>query len=174
MRATATIPAGSDIFFAASERVCSAAGTAGEKFIAETAEDVIGPLGVVIPKGSVASGTVVSRSDSKKDKAVLRIESLTIRGRTYNLTSEVTDVELDNVRTGSRAAPAKVIAGAGIGAILGRVLGGSTTSTVIGAAAGGAAGGVVANRTTRVDQCIPAGGHMTARLTEPLRVSLSE
>ena len=175
MRATAMIPAGSELVFSASEKVCSASGTVGDRFIAETAEDVIGPLGVVIPKGSVASGEIVSRSKNpRKQDAVLRIQSLKVNGRTYNVSSEVTDAQLDNVRTGSKAAPAKVIAGAGIGAILGRILGGSTQSTVIGATGGAAAGGVVASRSKRTDRCIPVGGRINARLTEPLRVSLTE
>ncbi|MEO8576309.1 MAG: glycine zipper 2TM domain-containing protein [Gemmatimonadales bacterium] len=175
MRATATLPAGSELVLSASERVCSATGTVGDRFIAETAEDVVGPLGVVIPRGSVASGVIVSRSTNpKRSDAVLRIQSLTVRGRTYDVASEVTNMQLDNVRTGSKAAPTNVIVGAGLGAILGRVIGGNTRATVIGAAGGAAAGAVVASRSTRSDRCIPSGGRINARLSEPLRISMAE
>ena len=130
MRATAMIPAGSELIFSASEKVCAANATVGDRFNAETAEDLIGPLGVVIPKGALASGEIVSRGNNKQD-AVLRIQSLTVRGRTYSMSSETTDAQLDNIRTGK-------------------------------------------GRTKRVDRCVPAGGRINARLTEPLRVSLTE
>lgn len=155
------------------QRVCSGTTSVGDQFSTHLTEDIVGPLGIVIPKGSIATGQVISASNPG-ETPVVRIESLTVRGRTYKLGSEVTYTQLDKVRTGSRAAPAKVIAGAGIGAILGRVIGGNAKSTVIGAATGAAAGAVVSNRTARFDRCIPNDGRINARLTEPLRVALSE
>ena len=171
---SAMIPAGSELSFAADERICTNTGDVVDRFSARLTEDVVGPIGVVIPKGSTATGLVAAGGNASNPKGAIHIQSLTFGGRTYSLSSEVTGAKLDKVRTRSKAAPAKVIAGAGVGAILGRVIGGNTTSTVIGAATGAAAGAVVANRTTGFDRCVPSGGLITARLTEPLRVALGE
>ena len=170
------IPVGSELTFASDDRICTSTGNVVGRFSTRLAEDIIGPLGVVIPKGSIATGLVAAGGSGSSDnpERAIHIQSLTVGGRTYDLSSEVTHAEFDKVRTRSRTSPAKVIAGAGLGAILGRVLGGNATSTVIGAAGGAAAGAVVANRTTGFDRCVPSGGLITARLTEPLRVALSE
>jgi uncharacterized protein YcfJ len=68
----------------------------------------------------------------------------------------------------------KVAAGAAIGAVLGQIFGHKTKSTVIGAAAGGAAGAVVASRNANYDGCVPSGGRITIRLTEPLTIQATE
>ncbi|HEX2722191.1 MAG TPA: hypothetical protein VHM24_04690 [Gemmatimonadaceae bacterium] len=129
----------------------------------------------MIPKGTLVSGQITSIMPYRKkgDAIKFRIDSMTLAGRTYSVASEVTRVELDKVRTGRNSA-GKVAAAAGVGAVLGQVLGRDARSTIIGAAGGVMAGAVVANRTGRVDQCVPEGGHITATLTEPLKVTLSE
>ena len=173
---SAMIPVGSELTFASDDRICTSTGNVVGRFSTRLAEDIVGPIGVVIPKGSIATGLVAAggTASSENPERSIHIQSLTFGGRTYNLSSEVTDAELDKIRTRSKSAPVKLIAGAGIGAILGQVIGGDVTSTVIGAAGGAAAGAVVANRTTGFDRCVPSGGLITARLTEPLRVALGE
>ncbi|HZJ01025.1 MAG TPA: YMGG-like glycine zipper-containing protein, partial [Gemmatimonadaceae bacterium] len=63
---------------------------------------------------------------------------------------------------------------AAIGAVLGQILGHKTKSTVIGAGAGAAAGAVIANRNADYDGCVPDGGRITIRLTEPLTIQATE
>lgn len=177
MRASALIPVGSDIHLTSDERVCSSTSKIGDTFTSRVSEDMVGPLGVVIPKGATATGEVFSKqNDSRTNSDAdvgIRIQSLTFGGHTYPITSLVTSSDVHRAHR-SHASAGKVIAGAGIGAVLGRVAGGSTKSTIIGAVGGAAAGAVVANRTAKSEHCIPDGGRITARLTEPLRVAFSE
>jgi hypothetical protein len=58
--------------------------------------------------------------------------------------------------------------------VLGQILGHKTKSTVIGAGAGAAAGAVIANRNADYDGCVPLGGRITIRLTEPLTIQTTE
>jgi hypothetical protein len=176
-RAVALIPAGSDIEFTSDDRVCRSTSSVGDTFTARVAEDVIGPLGVVVPKGSVATAQVFTkRNDSRNNPESdvgIRIQSVTVAGHTYEIASLVTSSDVTEVRR-SRNDAGKVIAGAGLGAVLGRVLGHDTRSTIIGAVGGAATGAVVARQTQKTESCIPDGGRITAKLTEPLRVAFTE
>lgn len=178
LRSSALIPVGSDLSFETDQRICTGSTMVGERFSARLAEDVVGPIGVVIPKGTLATATISSVQDRKgkngESDAGIRIESLTMGGRTYQVSSDVTYTELSKVRTRSGAKAGKVLAGAGIGAIVGQVGGRNAKSTIIGAAGGAVAGAVVGSRSARTEECVPNGGRIIARLTEPLRVTLSE
>jgi uncharacterized protein YcfJ len=91
------------------------------------------------------------------------------------VTSETTYAQVDRVRAQSSGETArKVATGAAIGAVLGQILGHKTKSTVIGAGAGAAAGAVIANRNADYDGCVPSGGRITIRLTEPLTIQATE
>jgi outer membrane lipoprotein SlyB len=176
-RVNALIPAGSNIELTSDDQVCSSTSAVGDTFTTRVAENVVGPYGILIPKGSVATAEVFtkqndSRTNSDADVGV-RIQSVTVSGRTYPIESLVTSSDVTKVRRAHNDA-GKVIAGAGVGAVLGRVLGRDTRSTVIGAVGGAAAGAVVARQTAKTESCIPDGGRITARLTEPLRVAISE
>jgi hypothetical protein len=171
------IPVGSNIEFTADDRICSSTSSVGDTFTAQVAENVVGPFGIVIPRGAVATAEIFnkrndSRTNSDADVSV-RIQSVNIAGRDYPIESLVTSSDVTKVRR-SRNDAGKVVAGAGVGAILGRVLGRYTRSTVIGAVGGAAAGAVLARQTGKTESCIPDGGHITAKLTEPLRVAVSE
>jgi len=67
----------------------------------------------------------------------------------------------------------KVATGAVIGAIAGQIFGHHTKSTVIGAATGAAAGAVVAGATGKYDGCVPNGGRISLKLTQPMQVQQS-
>jgi uncharacterized protein YcfJ len=89
--------------------------------------------------------------------------------------AETTYAQVDRVRAESRASDTKkVVTGAAIGAVLGQILGHKTKSTVIGAATGAAAGAVVASRNANYDGCVPSGGRITIRLTQPLTIQATE
>ena len=105
----------------------------------------------------------------------LRVISVAFGGNTYPVAAETTYAQVDRVRAESRGEDTKkVIAGAAIGAVLGQIFGHRTKSTVIGAATGAAAGAVVANRNATYDGCVPSGGRITIRLTQPLTIQASE
>jgi len=178
-RALGVVSAGSEISLASSERVCTNSNRVGDRFTAQISDPVMGANGTVIPVGATALVSISSLEKSGNSgesiSIGLRVESITFEGRTYAVNSETTYAQVDRVRAESRSDDVKkVAAGAAIGAVLGQILGGKTKSTVIGAATGAAAGAVVANRNANYDGCVPSGGRITIRLTEPLTIQLTE
>jgi hypothetical protein len=173
------VSTGSEIALSAGQRVCTNTNSVGDRFTAQIAEPVMGANGTVIPVGATATVSISSLQKSRRSgdniEIGLRVESITFGGKTYQVTSETTYAQVDRVRAESRGDDVKKVAtGAAIGAVLGQILGGKTKSTVIGAATGAAAGAVVANRNADYDGCVPSGGRITIRLTEPLTIQLTE
>ena len=173
------VSSGSEISLAAGQRICTNTNSVGDRFTAEIADPVMGANGTVIPVGATAVVSITSlhRSEKAGDdiEIGLRVESIAYGGKTYPVSSETTYAQVDKVRSQSGGETArKVATGAAIGAILGQILGHKTKSTVIGAGAGAAAGAVIANRNAAYDGCVPSGGRITIRLTEPLTIHASE
>jgi hypothetical protein len=165
------VPTGSSLDLASSRKLCTNTSKVGQQFETRLTKDVMGPDGVLIPEGTVATGQIASIGKSDPGIAI-NISSLTFAGRTYPVGSQVIYTEVDRVQTSSNGSAGKIVAGAGLGALLGRVIGGDTKSTVIGAVGGAAAGGVLANAgSTQYAHCVPSGGQIVARLTEPLRLA---
>ena len=172
MRGTATIPAGIELALASDQRICASMSRVGDTFAAHVAEDVVGPIGVVIPKGAIAHARVVA---NKRDVDI-DIESLSFADRDYSLESLVTYAEMEKIGYKTRRTTRNAATGAGLGAVVGGVAGHDIKSAMIGAA-GGAVAGILASRSTgstRRDQCIPAGGEIIARLVSPLRIALGD
>jgi hypothetical protein len=173
------VSTGSEISLTSGQRVCTNTNSIGDKFTAQIADPVMGANGTVIPVGATAVVSITSlhRSEKAGDNIEigLRVESISYAGKTYPLSSETTYAQVDRVRAeSSGSTAAKVATGAAIGAVLGQILGHKTKSTVIGAGAGAAAGAVIANRNADYDGCVPAGGRITIRLTEPLTIQATE
>jgi hypothetical protein len=178
-RPLGVVSSGSEISLAAGQRVCTNTNSVGDRFTAEIADPVMGANGTVIPVGATAVVSITSLHRSEKSgdniEIGLRVESISYGGRTYAVTSETTYAQVDRVRAQSSGETArKVATGAAIGAVLGQILGHKTKSTVIGAGAGAAAGAVIANRNADYDGCVPSGGRITIRLTEPLTIQATE
>jgi hypothetical protein len=172
MRGSATIPAGMELALASDQRVCASMSRVGDTFTAHIAEDLVGPIGVVIPKGAVAHARVVAN----KGDVDIDIESLSFANHDYSVESLVTYAEMEKVGYKTHRTTRNAATGAGLGAVVGGVAGRDIKSAVIGAA-GGAVAGILASRSTsstKRDQCIPAGGDITARLVSPLRISLTD
>ena len=173
------VSSGSEISLASGQRICTNTNNVGDRFTAQIADPVIGANGTIIPVGATAVVSITSlhRSEKAGDdiQIGLRVESIAYGGKTYPVSSEVTYAQVDKVRAESGGETArKVATGAAIGAVIGQILGRKTKSTVIGAATGAAAGAVVANRNADYDGCVPSGGRITIRLTEPLTIQASE
>ena len=173
------VSSGAEIALASGQRICTNTNSIGDRFTAQIADPVMGANGTVIPVGAsaVVSITSLHRSEKSGDNIEigLRVESISYAGKTYPVSSETTYAQVDRVRSESNGETAKkVVAGAAIGAVLGQILGGKTKSTVIGAGAGAAAGAVIANRNANYDGCVPSGGRITIRLTEPLTIQTTE
>jgi hypothetical protein len=170
MKSSAMIPAGTELSLTSGQRICASMSNPGDRFTARLAEDVMGPIGVIIPKGSEATAQIFSLEKSVD----LTMESITLGGNTYSIDADVTHTEIEKVTRKPRASKSRVAAGAGIGAVTGGVIGGSVPGAVIGAAGGALAGAVTSRRSPRADHCVPEGGQITVRLTEPLKLTLSE
>ena len=169
MRASALLPAGSELVLASDQRVCASMSRVGDTFTTHIAEDVVGPIGVVIPKGTVATAQI----SSVKNDLDVNVGSLTLAGHTYSIDSDVTYTEVEKVRRKTRSAR-PVLVGTGLGAAVGGVMGRDVKAAVIGAAGGALAGAIAATQVTRADRCVPAGGRINTKLSEPLKIALTE
>lgn len=177
-RAFGTIASGSDISLYSGQRVCTNTYAVGDKFTASVAESVEGTNGVAIPAGATAviELTSLKRSENANDNISMEfaVRSITFNGTTYPVNATVTSAQVDKVRNGDASNDGKKVAtGAIIGAIAGQIFGHHTKSTVIGAATGAAAGAVVAGATGKYDGCVPNGGRISLKLTQPITVQQS-
>lgn len=177
-RALGVVSTGTEISLTAGQQVCTNTNSVGDRLTAQIANPVMGANGTVIPVGATAIVSITSLHRSTKSgeniELGLRVESISYAGKTYPVSSETTYAQVDKVRTSNGDAGRKVATGAAIGAVLGQILGHKTKSTIIGAGAGAAAGAVMANRDADYDGCVPVGGRITIRLTEPLTIQVAE
>ena len=174
-RGTGMIASGSEISLYSGQRVCTNTYAVGDRFTASVAESVQGSNGVAIPAGATAviEVTALKRSENANDNITMEfvVRSIAFNGTTYPVSSTVTSAQVDKVRNGDASNDArKVATGAIIGAIAGQIFGHHTKSTVIGAATGAAAGAVVAGATGKYDGCVPNGGRISLKLTQPMTV----
>ena len=174
-RALGTVSVGSELSFYAGQKVCTNTNQVGDRFTAQIAEPVQGSNGSVIPAGAsaVVEITSLKRSERANDNIEigLRVASITFNGKTYPVTSEVSYAQIERVRGESNAGK-DAVKGAAIGAVLGQILGHRTKSTIIGAAGGAAAGAAIGAANAKVDGCVPSGGRITIKLTQPLVVQV--
>ena len=177
-RAVGSIASGSEISLYSGQRVCTNTYSVGDRFTASVAESVQGSNGVAIPAGATAVIEVTSlkRSENANDNITMEfvVRSIAFNGTTYPVSSTVTTAQVEKVRNGDASNDVKKVAtGAIIGAIAGQIFGHKTKSTVIGAATGAAAGAVVAGATGKYDGCVPNGGRISLKLTQPMMVQQS-
>ncbi len=169
--ALGTVSVGQEMSFYSGQKVCTNSNAVGDRFTAQITEPVQGSNGVVIPAGATAvvEITTLHRSQRSNDniEVGLRVASITFNGKTYPVVSEVSYAQVEKVR-GESNTTRDAIGGAAIGAVLGQILGHRTKSTVIGAAGGAAAGAAIGAANAKVDGCVPSGGRITIRLTQPL------
>lgn len=170
-RALGTVSVGQEISFYSGQKVCTNTNAVGDRFTAQIAEPVQGSNGAVIPAGATAvvEITTLHRSQRSNDniEVGLRVASIMFNGKTYPVVSEVSYAQVERVR-GESNTTSDAIKGAAIGAVLGQILGHRTKSTVIGAAGGAAAGAAIGAANAKMDGCVPSGGRITVRLTQPL------
>lgn len=171
------IEAGETMEMFSGQRICTSTNSAGDRFTAMINHPVVGSNGATIPSGSIAIIEVIAarRSGNARDAVQLdlAVRSITVKGRMYQVASTVSSAQVERVRseTGSDDMR-KVATGAAIGAIAGQIFGRKTKATVIGAATGAAAGAVVAATSAHYDGCVPSGGRIAIRLTEPLYLQM--
>jgi hypothetical protein len=168
------VSAGSELAFVSGQRICTYASQVGDEFTAVLSRPVSGTNGIVIPKGATAVAHISSLKKKSGTSTIgLNISSVTFRGHTYPVSSNVTYAELERMPSKRRTSGRTVAAGTGVGAVLGGVVGGPGTA-VLGAAGGAAAGAAMGTKRVGGDGCIPDRGVITAQLTEPLEIGVLE
>ncbi|MGI8510894.1 MAG: hypothetical protein ACR2MQ_16415 [Gemmatimonadaceae bacterium] len=170
------VSAGTSLALNTGQRVCTNTNTVGDRITATLADAVTGSNGVVIPAGATAVLEVTSlkRSGQAGENMGLGlvVRSVMYEGKSYPVDGEITDAQTEKVRAQDGGDAGKVLGGAAVGAILGRIMGGQskTKGTIIGAAGGAAAGAILANQTAKYDACIPSGGRVTVKLNSAMSV----
>lgn len=173
---TFPVPAGTTFAVRMNDELSTQTSAVGETFTATLAEPIIGADGrTLIPAGATVRGRVTEsrKSGNAGQQAYLKIDftSVSFGGRSYAIDATTLDAEARlRSRSSTTEKAATVGGGAAIGAVLGQVIGRDTRSTVAGAAIGAAAGTAVAMGTDDVDAVIPAGGRVTVRLDNTVRV----
>jgi hypothetical protein len=174
---TGTIAAGSTLNLASGSSICTNTNKVGDHFTASVTNSVTGSNGSVIPAGATANVEVteLKRSENANDNVVMgfRVTSVTFGGHTYPVSATTSYADVSKVKNQPRGKDVqKVVGGAAIGAIAGRILGKSTKATVIGAAVGGAAGAGAAAATANYEGCVNSGARITATLNSATTVNI--
>jgi BON domain len=162
------VPSGTTLTVRVGQALSSKTSQAGQTFLATTAQPVSVHGTSAIPSGSTVSGTVVTAKAKGKIKGEgelsLALTSVTVRGHTYNITTEV----LENTVKGKGKRTAKTTGGgAAGGALIGGIAGGGK-GAAIGALVGGGAGLVGGAATGNQQIEIPAESALSFRLSAPL------
>jgi len=156
-------------------KVCTSSNLAGDKIVATLDTPLSGSHGTEIPAGStvvIELAKLQSGDKAENAQMTFRVRSIVVNDKTYNVVAEVTpagNLDRQKVQNADPNAEKKKVAGGAIaGAILGQIIGHNAKGTIIGAAAGAAAGAAVSKSQEKWEACLPAGAHLTLKLTEAL------
>ena len=162
------VPSGTTLTVRVSQALGSKTSQTGQTFLATTAQPVSVGGRSAIPSGSTVSGTVLNAKAKGKIKGAgelaLVLTSITVRGHTYKITTQV----LDSTSKGKGKRTAKTTAGgAAGGAAIGAIAGGGK-GAAIGAAVGGGVGLIGGAATGNKQIEIPAESALSFELAAPL------
>ena len=165
------LDAGTEIRTTLNDPIHSGYNGPGDPIHATVNNDILDNGRVVIPAGSVITFRVsaIGPATSRGEKGTLGLdaESVRINGREYPISGTGTDYDFEmRARAVNAGDVATAAGGAGIGAIIGHVIGGKT-GTIIGAIGGGAAGTAVAAKNADRDIIVHPGTPLTLALLNP-------
>lgn len=170
VQAQNTVPAGTDVKVTLNQAVSSKDAKVGDKVDGSVAENVVVNGKTLIPRGARANLSVTTVEASGRLSGVaklwLKIDSLTMNGRTYTVNSEVSGQD------GTSHNKRNVIAiggGAAAGAIIGGIAGGGK-GAAIGTAIGAGAGTAGATATGKKDINYPAETQLRFSLKSALNL----
>ncbi len=165
------LPAGTEIAVRTNEQIDVKDVVEGQNFSAQIDQDVRDTDGsIAIPRGSDAR--LVARRVEKDGDIFLDVESITVEGQRYRVSTA--DQEVKNRRQGiggNKRTGEFVGGGAVLGAIIGAIAGGGK-GAAIGALAGGGAGAATQIITRGKEVHVPAETVLRFRLDQPLRLRL--
>lgn len=164
---TQEVPVGSEFDVRLQSSLSSATAQVEDRFEATTLVDLRDGDRVIVPAGSVMRGIVSSVTKAgrieRKGALTVAFDRITVRGRSYPIRATV-EQALES--EGIRGEAGKIGAGAGVGAVLGAILGGGR-GALAGILIGG--GGVIA-ATEGKDVDLAAGTVLRVRLDTALDV----
>lgn len=144
----------------------------GDTFTASVVSNVTTTSGaVVVPAGSVVTGRIsaLDDSDHPADQALIQLQfdKLTVNGRDYHFTANVTNVaDVKQTTKGSTTVAKSAATGAAVGAAIGAIIKGRDLEAILkGGAIGAAVGTVISLGVGDVEHVIPAGTRMTIQAT---------
>jgi hypothetical protein len=174
-RGLRTIPSGTELAVRTSEDIDSTTARANQTFSAIVENDIIGDSNdVVLPEGSravIVIREVSSGGATGSPEMVLDIQSITVGGRSYVVST--TDL-IENSSTGigrNRRTAETVGGGAALGTIIGAIAGGAKGAG-IGVLVGAAGGAGVEVLNKGRDVRVPAETLLNFRLDRPVTLSL--
>jgi Protein of unknown function (DUF3011) len=167
--ASTTLPSGTEISVRTNEVIESKNASAGQRFTAQIAADVLDNNGAVrIPKGADAQLVIRTNGDSDSN-LVLDIDTLSISGTRYSVsTADLTEKGGEGLGANKKTG-VMVGGGAAVGTLIGALIGGGK-GAAIGAAVGAGAGvgGVVLTKGKEVR--VPSETLLSFRLDQDLRL----
>jgi hypothetical protein len=102
---TLTVPSGVELALDAGRRICVNTNERGDRFTARLARSVRAG-GTSIPRGARATVEITSLVGSLGEETIaLAVRSIAVGGRTYGVSSRVTDIELDRTPGAYRCIP---------------------------------------------------------------------
>lgn len=170
------IPEGSTLQVALNQELGSETSREGDRFTATVQRPLSDPQGrVVVPAGSTVTGVVtgLQRSERFGEQAAIKldIEAINVAGERSPLDAEVVETEVKAKRDRGRA-----LAGGGVGAAAGAVLGAIISQgvggTLLGGLLGAGAGTVIGLGTGDVEPRLPSGTELSLRTTAPTKVAI--
>ncbi|HEX7048662.1 MAG TPA: hypothetical protein VF188_00500 [Longimicrobiales bacterium] len=167
----AAVPAGTLIRVQLNQTLSTRSSRVGQPFTATVVEPLVARNGqTVIPRGSRVRGVVtgLDRSERLGEQAAIRLDlqRIEIRGRSYPLSAEIVDADVE--RRGPRELGEHAAIGGVAGAALGAIIGGDLADVLIGGALGAGAGTIISLGLGDVDAELPAGTAMTLRTTRTI------
>ena len=178
MPVTFTVPAGTHLDLTIDDELSSRKNKPGDTFTAKVAMDVRDASGtVVLEQGATVNGNIVAVKPAPNRRTpgtlTLALSTIETDGKQFPIRATIDSVASEHRRQGIDSRDAvKVGAGAAAGAVVGQILSKNTKGTVIGAVVGGIAGAGVAAETKDLDIVIPDGAHISATISEPLKVAI--
>jgi hypothetical protein len=172
---TVSVPAGTALQVEFSSELSSATGQVGQEVTARVVSDHAQDGRVVIPSGSLLSGSVTEAVSLKKigGRAKLAVEFTTLELPSGESLPVQVALALQG-KSETKKDTATIAGATAGGALLGRILKDDSKdkdkATLIGAVVGAAAGTAAAAKTKGDEVTIPAGATMTVELASPVSV----
>jgi hypothetical protein len=102
----AIAPAGTQLAVESSRRICVNNSKVGERFNARLARSLSLKSGVTLPRGARVNGEVTSLFGRLgEERLEVSLRTVTVGGKSYQVRSEVTDIELDRTPGAERCIP---------------------------------------------------------------------